>query len=449
MRSAIYCRISQDRAGESLGVERQAEECRTLAEHLGHEVEHVYIDNDLSATTGRTRPQFEAMLKAHPESIIVWHQDRLLRLTADLERVISLNVPVYTVTAGTLDLSTPAGRAVARTVAAWSTYEGEQKVLRQKSANTQRAASGTWQFSRRPYGYEAIGKGSERKAVIVPDEAEIVREGYRRYLDGESYYALAADWNARKVPTFGGPWSMARVRSMLRNPAYAGERHYKGEYVGEGDWEPTIDKATWTAYVRMRTRRKRAQNWSTSTKHLLSGIARCGVCGNDLTARPDHGRMTLVCTASWCVSRGMNDVDALVVDMILARVSAPSFVKKLRTTAGSASLKTEVAELRERRDDLALLAVDRLLSRDSVRKQAEALANQINGLEARLDFVRSKSPLADLVLANGVPARWESLPLQMKRRVVTELMTVAVNPAPRGRRAFDPKTVEIKWIFKN
>jgi len=171
MRSAIYCRISQDRAGESLGVERQAEECRALAEHLGHEIEHVYIDNDLSATTGRTRPQFEAMLKAHPESIIVWHQDRLLRLTADLERVISLNVPVYTVTAGTLDLSTPAGRAVARTVAAWSTYEGEQKVLRQKSANTQRAASGTWQLSRRPYGYEAIGKGSERKAVIVPDEA--------------------------------------------------------------------------------------------------------------------------------------------------------------------------------------------------------------------------------------------------------------------------------------
>ncbi|CAO1650563.1 recombinase family protein [Salinibacterium sp. NYA9b] len=442
MRSVIYCRISQDRDGDSLGVERQEAECRALAERLGHEIDHVYVDNDISATNGKVRPEFEAMLNARPESIIAWHQDRLLRLTSDLEKVISLNVPVYTVTAGTLDLSTPAGRAVARTVAAWSTYEGEQKAVRQKSANVQRAAAGVWQFSRRPYGYERVNG----EVVIVPDEAEIVREGYRRYLDGETYYALAKDWTEREVP---GSWSMARVRSMLRNPAYAGERHYKGEYAGEGNWEPVIDKATWSAYVRMRSRRKRAGDWSTATKHLLSGIAKCGVCGNNLTARADRSYMSLACTANWCTSRKMEHVEDFVVEVLLARLADPQVVAGLSTTPDSAPLEEELTTLRERRDDLAALLADGLLSRDVVREKAEDMTHRIKVLEARLDFMRTASPLTDLVLAESVPARWEALPLPMKRRVLSELMVVTVNRAPSGRHAFDPSTVNIEWVSRN
>ena len=48
------------------------------------------------------------------------HTDRLVRLTEELDRVIKVEVPVHTVTAGDLDLSTPAGRAVARTITAWA-----------------------------------------------------------------------------------------------------------------------------------------------------------------------------------------------------------------------------------------------------------------------------------------------------------------------------------------
>jgi hypothetical protein len=69
------------------------------------------------------------------------------------------------------------------------------------------------------------------RIVIVPAEADIVREGYRRYNAGESYYAIAADWNARGIPTHDTnadegrhtAWSMTRVRAMLRNAHYAGQ----------------------------------------------------------------------------------------------------------------------------------------------------------------------------------------------------------------------------------
>jgi hypothetical protein len=114
-----------------------------LAKRLGLHVSRLYTDNDISATNGRVRPEFQRMLRDRPAAIVAWHQDRLLRLTSDLEKVIDLGVNVHFVTAGMLDLSTPAGRAVARTVAAWSQYEGEQKSLRQQSANLQRAERGT------------------------------------------------------------------------------------------------------------------------------------------------------------------------------------------------------------------------------------------------------------------------------------------------------------------
>ncbi len=115
---AVYARMSLDKTGEGLGVERQEQECRELAARLGVTVSNVFSDNDISATTGKRRPGFEALLASKPEAVIVWHIDRLVRVTKDLERVIDLGIPVHAVTAGHLDLATPAGRAVARTITA-------------------------------------------------------------------------------------------------------------------------------------------------------------------------------------------------------------------------------------------------------------------------------------------------------------------------------------------
>jgi site-specific DNA recombinase len=77
-----------------LAVARQEQYCRALTERLGIDVVAVYSDNDISATNGKMRPSFEAMLESQPQTIITWHQDRLIRLTRDLEQVITLNVPV-------------------------------------------------------------------------------------------------------------------------------------------------------------------------------------------------------------------------------------------------------------------------------------------------------------------------------------------------------------------
>src|SRR3954454_20195704 len=121
---AIYVRISDDRVGAGLGVARQEADCRQRAEELSWPVVDVYCDNDLSAYSGRPRPEYRRLLRdleaSRADVVLAWHTDRLHRSPRELEEFIDLcerrGVGVETVKAGPVDLSTPAGRAVARTL---------------------------------------------------------------------------------------------------------------------------------------------------------------------------------------------------------------------------------------------------------------------------------------------------------------------------------------------
>jgi site-specific DNA recombinase len=92
-RAAIYCRISHDKTGAGLGVERQEQDCRELAGRLGWSVTEVFCDNDLSAYSGKQRPRYQAMLEAiragRMDAVLAWHTDRLHRSPIELEEYIS------------------------------------------------------------------------------------------------------------------------------------------------------------------------------------------------------------------------------------------------------------------------------------------------------------------------------------------------------------------------
>ena len=64
MRAGIYARISSDRNDTELGVERQLEDCRALCTAKGWTVDSgsEYVDNDISATKGKPRPEYERLL---------------------------------------------------------------------------------------------------------------------------------------------------------------------------------------------------------------------------------------------------------------------------------------------------------------------------------------------------------------------------------------------------
>lgn len=258
----IYCRISLDATGEEMGVERQETECRQQAKTRGLDIVHVHVDNDISATTGKVRPAFEQLLKCGCEAIVTWHLDRLVRRTVDLERVLETELPVYSVTSGYLDLSNPAGRAVARTIVAWAQYEGEQKSERQKAWHRQRVARGEVWYGQRPFGFTRTGD-------LIDEESWLIADGYRRLLESESLRSIGKDWG---VGTRGAKWTSSTVRDVLWS-----ERN-RGIVVPEDIWD--LARKLLTARAR----------GGRGAVGMLTGLARCGVCDGPCGVTPMYNR---------------------------------------------------------------------------------------------------------------------------------------------------------------
>jgi hypothetical protein len=162
---------------------------------------------------------------------------------------------------------------------------------------------------RDPYGQsERIGT----KLEIDAAQAAIVREIYRRYLDGESCRTIAKNPNDRGVPSAGSTWKRkirrcsgwmgSAVRSILRNPLYTGRVRWNvGGYVRNPDtarrvrrprpqdeWVEHCDEGVriiadelfQRAQKRNRTRSTGDQRMKSGgrPKYLLSGLLHCGSC---------------------------------------------------------------------------------------------------------------------------------------------------------------------------
>lgn len=456
MTTVIYVRQSLDRDGSGAAVDRQLVLCRDLAKRHDLDVETEFIDNDVSASKG-IRPGFTALLNAirngTVDTIIVWHTDRLYRRVRDLVEIVELAekhaLKILTVKAGDLDLATPAGRMLAGMLGHAARYEVEQKSARQVAANVQRSQRGHWHFTVRPYGYEKVNG----KVTIIPDEADVLREMYERFIAGETYYRIAEDLNSRGIPSLkDAQWSMTQVRDRLKNPHYAGIATYKGEETSEGDWEPVITRETWERFKAAQRRRKVRHNWSNKTKYLLSGLAVCGVCGGRMMARPDYrgsgetrrAVMTYQCTDNWCTSRLMEPVDALVEASVIDRLSQPDALALLTPTIDVKPLVEQSQALRQRRDDLAGLLAEGVLSAAAVRDQSARILKQLEDLQGKIARAEGGANLSHLILADDIADHWRNvMTFSQKRAILTAGLTVTINLQPS--RIFDPEKIIIEW----
>src|SRR5579871_4761609 len=116
-RAAVYARISDDREGLALGVSRQVQDCRRLAEQRGWRVAEVYVDNDASAWRGRSRPEYRRLLEdvksGVVDAVVVWALDRLHRAPRELEEFFEVcdaaGVTALASVSGDVDLGTHDG----------------------------------------------------------------------------------------------------------------------------------------------------------------------------------------------------------------------------------------------------------------------------------------------------------------------------------------------------
>lgn len=442
--TVIYARQSFDRHGDTLAVSRQLELCRAFAAERGWKVTSEYVDNDLSATSGVERPQFEALLASRPERVVAWHIDRLVRLTSDLERVIDLGVNVHTVEAGHLDLSNPAGRAVAKTVTAWAQYEIEQKGLRQRAANDQRAAAGLPYRCQRAFGYERDG------VTVRESEAAELRRAADAVIRGQSLNSLAKDLNERGVLTATGKtWRTTTLKAALLSPRNAGLRRHRGEVVGKGAWPAILDAETAAAVRSVLTDPSRARRGPTR-RYLLSGIMVCGRCQKPLVGTYLKERDYSVYRCKGHVSRRVQAVDETVVALVVARLSQPDAIDLFNRPSvdqgALAELRSERDGLRLRLDGLAEAFAMGEVDRAQLSAGTKRINARIDQIEVELAESVTDPTLAEVATADDVAAAFDALPLESKRKVIDALMAVELKPVGSGRRVFDPEqSLGITW----
>lgn len=439
--TVIYARISQDRTGDEAGVERQERECRELAEKNGWHVDRVMVDNDISATTGEVRPAFEEILTLDVERVITWHTDRFVRLTRDLERVIERGFPVYALHAGYLDLSTPAGKAVARTITAWATYEGEQKAVRQRAQSRQRVSEGKPNWTIVPFGYDRDGQ-------LVPAEAGLIRDAYGRILRGDTWAAIARDWNALGMETRkGAEWDVRSVRDLLTNPRNAGLITYQGEEAGKGAWVPIVEEGEWRAALKRKADTGAAGNSLGKRIELLSGLATCSVCGVAVHRRLRKGNL-LYSTVCGHASVKVEWLDRYVGNALVKWITSPANILRFGPDASDHEAHAAALRLDELDgwvDELYSMRKSRRI--DASRFNRELLEAETEQRELRpiAERLYHPNPLGKFTGPSEAMAAWREMdPLAKRALLDSELAMLKVYPRPRGKWNIDPK-VGIKW----
>src|SRR5687767_13997920 len=161
--AAIYARISSDRDGQQLGVNRQIADCRALAERRGWPIAQLYMDDDQSAYSGKTRPAYRRLLDdmraGTVDAVVVWHLDRLHRQPKELEEFFeacdTAGVSHLASVTGDVDLGTDDGRFMARILGAVARKESDDKSRRIRRKALELAQAGKiGGGGTRPYGYE-------------------------------------------------------------------------------------------------------------------------------------------------------------------------------------------------------------------------------------------------------------------------------------------------------
>ncbi|MEV6340271.1 recombinase family protein [Nocardia vinacea] len=468
MRSAaIYARISSDVSGEKLGVARQLEDCRKLAEDRGWQVGDEYVDNDISAYSGKPRPEYLRMLadleSGARDAVIVYNLDRLHRIPSELEDFISLcdqvgMHEVATVTAD-IDLGNDDGLFMARIFAAFAAKESGRKSARGKRKARQSAEAGLPHGPNRPFGYE------DDKVTIRDSEAEIIRELVNRLIAGESMRSLTTWMNSTETPTVLGAarWRTTTVKSVICSARIAGLRTHNGEVIGPGIWEPIITVEQ-REQVLARFAEKARSGRRAPRTYLLSGLLRCGRCDTPLMSSTKHkspdkkvrryicfngpdrggcGRLTVVA----------EPVEDLLKESAFIRLDSDELRQawegRVKTNPDLAQLNQEIEEDTRALTELAELyaARPRRITAAEWMAARDPIEARIRDARRTIANVTDSTGLSDLIGRGEIlREQWPDLLIDRRQAIIKATLRYAViTPGTPGARSLDINRVQPLW----
>jgi site-specific DNA recombinase len=233
--AAIYARVSSAIQKEEETIVSQTAALRELANSLGLLVppDWIFEDEGFSGST-LIRPALERLrdliARTQVEMLLCYAPDRLARRYAYqvllLEEFTRAGTEVRFIKAP--PRGTPEAELLVQVQGVIAEYEKAQILERTRRGKVHKAKSGLVNvLGGAPFGYRYIRKGPDSAAryEIVEDQAQVVREVFRRYAEEQISLRVLGKWLTQQaIPTGAGRfvWDHSTVRQLLRNPAYRG-----------------------------------------------------------------------------------------------------------------------------------------------------------------------------------------------------------------------------------
>ncbi|SAK66275.1 Recombinase [Caballeronia calidae] len=327
-RASIYARYS-DQEQRPTSIDDQLRRTKQKAEELGFTVadEHIYVD---AAITGQGRELakraaysrlIHAWEKGEFEAIIVDEVARLARASlefAHLEQRIE-RTRVRLVSCDGVDTLNPGWQlqfGIFGLMAAHFVRETSHRVVRGMQGQLERG----FMIAKAPFGYRAMKMGDKDNEggtvwEVDQERAKWVKEIFQMRFQGRSLNTIAERLNREGVACPRSPrgegkgyWRPATVHQMLANTIYRGVFVYHGSAYSTAKAKREKRTLKPVEYQRPELRIVEDRVWhscNTPTgsrpfcgggRHVLAGLATCGVCGGTMSFRTGGSSPALHCS---------------------------------------------------------------------------------------------------------------------------------------------------------
>lgn len=230
LRVAAYCRVSTDDEEQLNSYEAQiAYYTEAIAKNPSWIFAGIYADEGISGTITKKRKDFLRLMddceKGKIDMILTKSISRFARNTVDslswVRKLRAMNIGVY-FEEQAIDSLKAENEMLIGLFSVIAQSESENISANVRWGVQQRMKNGIYRSNFKCYGYR---KGADGIPEIVPEQAEIVRDIYDRYLDGYSIGQIRDYLKTKGIASPWGSkvWDKKSVDRILKNEKYAGD----------------------------------------------------------------------------------------------------------------------------------------------------------------------------------------------------------------------------------
>ena len=261
LRCAVYTRKSTEHGLElefnSLQAQREACEAYVKSQASeGWQLLARHYDDPAYSGGNLDRPGVQALLKDIEagliDVVVVYKIDRLTRSLADFAKLVEVfdaQAVSFVAVTQQFNTTTSMGRLTLNVLLSFAQFERELASERVRDKVAASRKKGKWMGGSVPLGYDS----RDKRLVVNPAEATIVRTIFTRYLELGSFQKLINELDEAGIVTkrrqIGGritggiPFTYGPLAYLLKNRTYLGEAGHGGRWY-PGEHEPIVDRAT-------------------------------------------------------------------------------------------------------------------------------------------------------------------------------------------------------------